>query len=233
MRSKESLSLERSKTAEPVVGLNDWLCRVELPSHLTRQELRDQNPDHDPPSVIDCKISIETFLHINPIVHEKGEVALVGTTGSSNYPTTPGAYDRVQSGSGDGFVSILDTKRSGAAQLVYSTLIGGSGSETLYDFEEFSDGDRLTNQLPGATFVLSDGDTPEVRCCDGGQQFPSGGPTVISNFPPGWTFPAADLEVTFTNPVNRVAFEIRNNINDDLIITVKCFSSGQMIDEQE
>jgi hypothetical protein len=50
---------------------------------------------------------------------------VTGTTGSTDYPTTPGAFDRTYNG-GDTFVTKLNA--SGSA-LVYSTFLGGTGTD--------------------------------------------------------------------------------------------------------
>ena len=51
---------------------------------------------------------------------------VVGTTSSPNFPATPGAFDTTANGGFDAFVTRLNT--SGSA-LVYSTYLGGSGSD--------------------------------------------------------------------------------------------------------
>lgn len=59
-----------------------------------------------------------------------GTVTLVGNTLSLDFPTTPNAFSRTilpQNGS-DGFITKLDPRRSGAAQLVYSTYFGGNSA---------------------------------------------------------------------------------------------------------
>jgi len=57
------------------------------------------------------------------IVLDSSESAYIfGTTGSDNFPTTPGCYDDSQNGSGDIFVCKINSEGS---DLIYSTFIGG------------------------------------------------------------------------------------------------------------
>ncbi|MEE2888062.1 MAG: hypothetical protein VX951_11595 [Planctomycetota bacterium] len=66
-------------------------------------------------------------------VDAAGVVTLTGTTSSTDFPTTPGAFDRLHNGSqlfdSDGFVSRLDPRQNGNAQLVYSSFVGGDGND--------------------------------------------------------------------------------------------------------
>ena len=57
-------------------------------------------------------------------VDEHGAVYVSGFSGSLNYPTTAGAFDRTQNGGSDAFVTKIDP--SGSA-LAYSTYLGGEG----------------------------------------------------------------------------------------------------------
>ncbi len=57
-----------------------------------------------------------------------GYVYVAGETASSDFPTTPGAWDRTL-GSGDAFVTKFDAS---LAYPVYSTLVGGSIGDTAY-----------------------------------------------------------------------------------------------------
>ncbi len=52
-----------------------------------------------------------------------GALTLTGHTYSANFPTTPGAYDRVRGGSADAFVARFDPTGS---FLLYSTFLGGT-----------------------------------------------------------------------------------------------------------
>jgi hypothetical protein len=60
-------------------------------------------------------------------------VTVGGYTHSANFPTTTGAYDAKHNAGADAFVSRLDPRKSGAAQLVFSTFLGGSRLDKLRD----------------------------------------------------------------------------------------------------
>lgn len=55
-----------------------------------------------------------------------GALTMTGATASTNFPTTPGAYDTSYNGGTDAFVARLNS--TGSA-LIFSTYLGGSGSE--------------------------------------------------------------------------------------------------------
>jgi hypothetical protein len=58
-----------------------------------------------------------------------GNVYLAGSTLSTNFPTTAGAFQRTLGGGWDAFVAKFNPALSGAASLIYSTYLGGSGSD--------------------------------------------------------------------------------------------------------
>jgi len=92
----------------------------------------DYNPSY--PLVIDPELVYSTFLggsawdDCRVISVDTNECAYVaGSTSSSNYPTTSGAFDESYNGSGDNvFVSKLNSEGSA---LVYSTFLGGSSGD--------------------------------------------------------------------------------------------------------
>ena len=58
-------------------------------------------------------------------VDTAGSAYVTGYAFSSNFPTTPGAFQTIYQGNGDAFVTKLNP--AGSAPLVYSTYLGGSG----------------------------------------------------------------------------------------------------------
>jgi len=69
-----------------------------------------------------------------------GNVYITGPTYSSDFPTTNGAYDTKLGGVVDAFVTKLNYTGS---SLIYSTLIGGSGSEISYGIATDSSGNAF------------------------------------------------------------------------------------------
>ncbi|MFO0983634.1 MAG: hypothetical protein U1E76_18215 [Planctomycetota bacterium] len=62
-------------------------------------------------------------------VDASGAVVAAGYTDGTDFPTTPGAYQRAHQAVIDGLVLKLDPRQSGAAQLVWSTLLGGNSDD--------------------------------------------------------------------------------------------------------
>lgn len=91
--------------------------------------------DLDPrlPLVIDPEMVWSSFLGgsgddlANRVLADTdGGLIVVGATGSSDYPTTAGAYSRTSAGSRDVFVTKL---RSDGTGLLWSTYLGGAGAD--------------------------------------------------------------------------------------------------------
>ncbi|MCA8959946.1 MAG: hypothetical protein KDC38_05515, partial [Planctomycetes bacterium] len=73
-------------------------------------------------------------------VDASGRVAIVGSTLSANFPTTPDAYQTSLSGGRDCFLTIVDPALSGASSLIWSTSFGGSGEEQAFEVRWLTDG---------------------------------------------------------------------------------------------
>lgn len=80
-----------------------------------------------------------------------GQPTLAGESESTNYPTTPGAYDTTTDGFGDAVVTRLNAAGTG---LVFSTFIGGS----IYDIPRSLDIDSIGNTY--VTGLAGSGDFP-------------------------------------------------------------------------
>ncbi len=70
------------------------------------------------------------------IAVHNGRIYIAGSTSSTDFPTTAGAYDRTYAGSQgslqDAFLTVLNPAGGGASDLVYSTYFGNSNSVSAY-----------------------------------------------------------------------------------------------------
>ncbi len=74
---------------------------------------------------------------------KNNNVYITGWTSSIDFPITAGAYRTGPQGGGDAFVAKLNPAASGAASLVYSTYLGGSGDDYGYGIAVDSTSDAL------------------------------------------------------------------------------------------
>jgi len=93
-------------------------------------------------------------------VNDLGEVTLAGITRSSNFPTTPNAYDRTFGGLSDTFVLRLN---SSGSNLIYSTFMGGPGGDAQYSMS-------MAVAADGSTIVAGQTDNNSFPTTDGAYQ---------------------------------------------------------------
>jgi len=113
-----------------------------------------------------------------------GNVYVVGETNSTDFPTTPGAYDSTynNSGSSDAFVAKFDPAGS---RLVYATFLGGGGDDTAFALAVDAAGNAF---VAGQTYSSNFPTTPGAfsRVLNGSEDAfliklnPSGGGLVYS-----------------------------------------------------
>jgi fibronectin type 3 domain-containing protein len=88
-------------------------------------------------------------------VDTAGNVLVAGRTNSDVFPTTAGAFDSTLSGSSDLFVTKFDPTLS---SIIYSTLIGGSGTESVEQIISAQDGGvYLVGHTSSSDFPVTDG----------------------------------------------------------------------------
>ena len=110
-------------------------------------------------------------------------VATIGL--SSDHPTTAGAYQTSRQGSSDAVLALLDPSLSGAAQLVYSTFLGGSGSESV---------NAIQVDASGAVYLVGNTSSADFPATAGAFQTTYGG---------GW-----DMYVAKLNPLGGGASDL-------------------------
>lgn len=86
-----------------------------------------------------------------------GDAYLTGSTASADFPTTAGAFDTSLAGDRDAFLVRISPDAAGAADLGYSTFLGGSGSETASAIAVQGGDAYLTGSTSGAGFPLTPG----------------------------------------------------------------------------
>jgi len=68
-------------------------------------------------------------------VNENNELLIMGTTGASNFPVTPGAYDVTHNG---GYDIVIVKMNAAGTSLIASTFVGGSGHDGINNTAPFS-----------------------------------------------------------------------------------------------
>jgi hypothetical protein len=101
-------------------------------------------------------------------VDAAGEAHLTGSTGSSNYPTTAGAFDVSYNGGGDAFVTDVNALGAG---LVYSTFLGGTSADAGNDVAlDAQDDAYIVGDTSSTNFPTTSG-APDTSYNGGGDAF--------------------------------------------------------------
>jgi hypothetical protein len=107
---------------------------------------------------------------------------VTGTTNSSDFPTTTGAFQTSanKTNSGVAFITLVDTTMSGISSVTYSTFFGGTGSDTGFGIQADGDGNAY---VVGTTQSVDFPITPFVL--PSGLPNPNGSPFVMKLSPKG------------------------------------------------
>jgi Beta-propeller repeat len=154
----------RGETREPVEA------SYELAGSTIRFYLG--NYDHSRALIIDPVLSYGTYIGgpdgsapAGIVVDTAGNAYIGGTANTSQYPTTPGAYQTKQGGGQDGFITKFNIDGSA---LIYSTYLGGSQSDSVYAIavdsggNAYVSGTTISSDFPytaGAYHVIGSGST--------------------------------------------------------------------------
>jgi hypothetical protein len=98
-------------------------------------------------------------------VDGSGNIYVTGETGS-DFPVTADAYQTRFGGSADAFMSKLNPSLNGAASLVYSTYVGGSGADS---------GNGIAVDRSGNAYVVGNTNSPNLPSTSGAYQLTFGG----------------------------------------------------------
>lgn len=101
-----------------------------------------------------------------------GKVYVTGDAESSDFTVTPGAFQTTNSTNAMAFISKFDLTQSGAASLVYSTLLGGTTSDTAGGIAVDGNGDAfVAGQSQSADFPVTSDAFQSTLKSSGGNAF--------------------------------------------------------------
>ena len=107
---------------------------------------------------------------------------ITGTTDSLiGFPVTPGSFPTMPASSGVVFITLVDTTMSGNSSVTYSTLFGGTGSDTGFGIQADANGNAYVIGTTASVidFPITPGALPETA------PNPNGSPFVIKLSPKG------------------------------------------------
>ena len=123
--------------------------------------------------VIDPVVSFSSFLDgtaqeiANSIGHDgQGNLYIAGTTSSYDFPVTDDAYQGARNALWDVFVVKLDPRAPAGSQVLYSTYIGGSGTEVL---------SSMVVTIAGQVYLTGSTDSIDFPTVNAGQAANGGG----------------------------------------------------------
>lgn len=172
------------------------------------------------------------------VVDAAGNATVTGNTSSTNFPTTPGAYDtnlNSTDGSGDAFITRLSADGS---DLIYSTYLGGSSGDYAFDGLALGDDGSayVANQTESSDFPTTPGayDSSHNGLSDAyvTRLSPDGSALIFSTFMGGSDYEgansaivAADDSITITGatlspefPTTSGAFDTSHNGAADMFL---------------
>ncbi|MFQ5469171.1 MAG: SBBP repeat-containing protein [Gammaproteobacteria bacterium] len=125
----------------------------------------------------DADLVYSTFLSGNltdiaadVAIDNSGNAYVAGCTTSINFPTSGAAFQTVQNGPSDAFVTKINTNLSGSASLIYSTFLGGTSTE----------GNCSSSSLPNFGIAVDGGGNTYVAGQTSSADFPTT-PGVVDN----------------------------------------------------
>ncbi len=102
-------------------------------------------------------------------VDDSGYAYVVGSTVSSNFPISTGAYDSTLTGPSDAFVMKINTHISGAGSLVWSTYLGGNNGENATDVTlDTANNIYIVGTTSSNTFPVTDSAFQDTLSLSGG-----------------------------------------------------------------
>jgi hypothetical protein len=131
-------------------------------------------------------------------VDGSGNAYLVGRTYSTNFPTTPGAFQQQIGGGLDTFVAKFNPSLFGTASLVYSTYLGGSGADGMYAWDTPTM--YGTNQQPGPAIAVDSAGNAYVAGMTTSANFPTTAGAFQTTYQGGGGVYQGDTFVTKLNP---------------------------------